>query len=412
MSDKKTEYDHDGQQSLETWRVCDSNNTKIQSIIDICKRNQFLYKFISANDAGKTGSHQSGIYLPNSSWSFYFDSPGVKGRNKDRFVTIRWEKEEIETESRFIWYGEKTRSEYRLTRFGKGFPYLKDEFIGSLIIIVKTGEEDFSGWILDSDSEIENFLARFNISHLDKGGICCPEGVVQESEKMPEDRDRLFAAFVRSLKKDFPETAGLAEITRTICAKGKQPAHPDERLVHWLDAEYQLFRLIENKMYDPFITEGNHSLEDILAFCGSVLNRRKSRAGKSLEHHLAAIFDEANITYSHGEITEEHSRPDFIFPGISRYRDPGFASDHLVFLGSKTTCKDRWRQILTEAKRIDRKHLFTLQQGISSNQLNEMEREHVTLVIPKQNINSFPEPWRPKLMTLDTFIRYIRATAG
>jgi len=411
MSDKKTEYDHDGQQTFENWRVCDSNNTKIQKIIDLCKRNQFLYKFISANDAGKTGSHQSGIYLPNSSWPFYFDSPGVRGKNKERFATIRWENEDFETASRFIWYGEKTRSEYRLTRFGKGFPYLKDEFIGSLIVLVKTGEEEFSGWILDSDNEIENFLARFNISHLDKGGICSPEKT-PGAPVISGDRNHLFAEFVRTLKAEFPETAGLADVTRKICAGEKQPGDPDGKLIHWLDAEYQLFRLIENKMYDPFIKTGNHSLEDILTFCGSVLNRRKSRAGKSLEHHLAAIFSHENIPYSHGEITEEHSRPDFIFPGISRYRDPGFDDNRLVFLGSKTTCKDRWRQILTEAKRIDRKHLFTLQQGISSNQLNEMEREHVTLVIPKQNLTSFPELWRPKLMTLDTFIRYVRTTAG
>lgn len=412
MPDKKTEYDHEGQQTFENWRVCDSNNTNLQNIIDLCKKNQFLYKFISANDAGSTGSHQSGIYLPNSSWPFYFDSPGKKGKNKDRFVTIRWEAEDFETDNRFIWYGEKTRSEYRLTRFGRGFPYLKDEFIGSLIVIVKTGEEEFSGWILDSDNEIENFLARFNISHLDKGGICNPEEKTVESGLKLQARDSLFAELVRSLKTTFPDTVELAGITRSICAREKLSEISDERLTHWLDAEYQLFRLIENKMYDPFIQTGNHSLEEILAFSGSVLNRRKSRAGKSLEHHLAAIFDEQNLIYSHGEITEGHSRPDFIFPGISRYRDPKFAEKHLVFLGSKTTCKDRWRQILTEAKRIDRKHLFTLQQGISSNQLGEMERENVTLVIPRQNLNSFPEPWRPKLMTLGSFIQYVRMTTG
>jgi hypothetical protein len=30
-------------------------------------------------------------------------------------------------------------------------------------------------------------------------------------------------------------------------------------------------------------------------------------------------------------------------------------------LGAKTTCKDRWRQVLTEAIKIPHKHLFTLE---------------------------------------------------
>ncbi len=410
MSENKFYYNHDGQQTIENWSVCDSNNTKIQTIVDQCKKNQFLYKFISANDAGSTGSHQSGIYLPNSSWPFYFDSPGVKGKNKEKFVTILWEAEDIETKNRFIWYGEKTRREYRLTRFGRGFPYLKDQFIGSLIVIVKIDNEEFRGWILDSDNEIENFLARFNISHLDRGGICSPDEEKAESEVKTYDREQCFTDYIQSLENDFPDTTRLAEVARTICAMEKQPQSVDEKLIHWLDAEYQLFRMIENKLYDPFIKTGNHTLEEILAFSGSVLNRRKSRAGKSLEHHLAAIFDEQNLSYSHGEITEGHSRPDFIFPGISHYRDIGFAKDRLVFLGSKTTCKDRWRQILTEAKRVERKYLFTLQQGISSNQLDEMEREKVTLVIPQQNMNSFPESRRPRLMTLNSFIQLVRKT--
>jgi hypothetical protein len=410
MTGKKFEYDYDNQQSFDKWQVNDSNITPLQKIVDLCKKNQFLYKFISANDAGSTGSHQSGIYLPNSSWPFYFDAPGIKGKTKDRLVTIRWEADDIETESRFIWYGEKTRKEYRLTRFGKGFPYLKDDFIGALIILVKSGENEFSGWVLDSDNDIENFLARFNISHLDKGGIRNLDKKDSNSEIPQTNRNEILSAFVQSLNTEFPDTTVLSKITREICASERLSHTPDDQLTQWLEAEYQLFRLIENKMYQPFIKTGNHSLEEIIEFAGSVLNRRKSRAGKSLEHHLAAIFDEQKIPYSHGAITEGHSRPDFIFPGISRYHDTHFTQDRLVFLGSKTTCKDRWRQILTEAKRIEKKHLFTLQQGISSNQLGEMERENVTLVIPRQNLNSFPEMWRPKLMTLGSFIQYVKTT--
>jgi type II restriction enzyme len=412
MSDEKFEYDHTGQQTFDKLIVSDSNESKLQNILDLCEKNPFLYKFISANDAGSTGSHQSGIYLPNSSWPFYFDSEGVKGKTKDRFVTINWETEGIETKNRFIWYGEKTRQEYRLTRFGKGFPYLKDEYIGSLMILVKTGENDISGWVLDRDDDVENFLSKFNISHLDKGNIRIPQKEGTDLAENPFNQNLLVEDFIRNLKGVPPKGAAMSEIARRICAASKRSMDTDEKLINWVTTEYQIYRLVENSIHQPFITAGTHTLDEILEFSLSVLNSRKSRAGKSLEYHLAAIFDEQRIPYSHGEISEGHSRPDFIFPGISQYHDNRFSLDHLVFLGSKTTCKDRWRQILTEAKRINRKHLFTLQQGISSNQLGEMERENVTLVVPKMNLNSFPELWRPKLMTLGSFVQYVRVTTG
>ena len=52
-------------------------------------------------------------------------------------------------------------------------------------------------------------------------------------------------------------------------------------------------------------------------------------------------------------------------------------------LAAKTTCKDRWRQILNEAARIDVKHLLTVQEGVSSPQFREMKEEGVRLVVPK-----------------------------
>ena len=115
----------------------------------------------------------------------------------------------------------------------------------------------------------------------------------------------------------------------------------------------------------------------LIDFANSILNRRKSRAGKSLEHHLATIFSANRLHYEQQIVTEGNKRPDFIFPSGKAYHDIVFPTKDLVFLGAKTTCKDRWRQILNEANRIKDKYLFTLQQGISKNQLSEMKSEHV-----------------------------------
>ena len=122
-----------------------------------------------------------------------------------------------------------------------------------------------------------------------------------------------------------------------------------------------------------------------------VLNRRKSRAGKSLEHHLSSLFTGNCITFTPQAVTEGNKKPDFIFPSVESYHDASFPVDKLASLAAKTTCKDRWRQVLEEADRIDRKHLITLEGAISENQTDEMISRHLQLVIPKEIHETFSE---------------------
>ena len=139
----------------------------------------------------------------------------------------------------------------------------------------------------------------------------------------------------------------------------------------------------------------------------TILNRRKSRAGKSLEHHLEEVFNIFKLIFQTLAITENNKKPDFIFPNIESYKNPRFNEKKLVLLASKTTCKDRWRQILNEADRIRTKHLFTLQQGISKNQLTEMKACGVQLVVPKAYLSSFPAEHRADILTLEQFVSYV-----
>jgi len=72
-------------------------------------------KFVSANDAGETGGHQAGIYVPKRAISLIFDEPGKKGENKESTGFVKWY-DGLEVEARFIYYGKGTRNEYRITR--------------------------------------------------------------------------------------------------------------------------------------------------------------------------------------------------------------------------------------------------------------------------------------------------------
>lgn len=366
-------------------------------------------KYITANDVGATGGHQAGFHIHKNSWKLFFDSPGVKGRNKDKYITIKWQ-DDFETESRFIYYGVGTRNEYRLTRFGRGFPYLTDDNIGDLLVIARIGEEYYEAYVLQSDEEIEEFLTAINISPTEVNGI-----IPKQDEQTAENKLlQCFQSFIDTLKVSFPPTVEIATRAR-FCYNGAYgitskiiQKNPDKEILCWLDTEFQLFKTLENNRYSERIKKPFTSVEELVEIANTILNRRKSRAGKSLEHHLAEVFSIFDLTFTEQAVTEGNKKPDFLFPNVNAYSDLKFDDKKLTVLAAKTTCKDRWRQVLNEADRIKTKHLFTLQQGISKNQLKEMYKYNVCLVVPKPYLTSFPPEFRDQILTLNTFVNEVK----
>jgi len=132
-------------------------NQDISDIIQRLKVSKIIFlKLIKANDVGATGGHQAGFHLPKNSWKLFFNSPGTKGYNKDKYITINWG-ENISTESRAIYYGRGTRNEYRLTRFGQNFPHLKENNIDDLLIIIRNYNDTYDGFVIYKEN-IQIFL--------------------------------------------------------------------------------------------------------------------------------------------------------------------------------------------------------------------------------------------------------------
>jgi hypothetical protein len=76
-------------------------------------------------------------------------------------------------------------------------------------------------------------------------------------------------------------------------------------------------------------------------------------------------------------------------------------------LGVKTTCKDRWRQVLAEADRVKHKHLLTLEAAISSNQTDEMQAKNLQLVLPQRLHESYSDSQRAWLMNVSSFVTLV-----
>lgn len=383
-----------------------------QAIKSVLNSERGFCKFLSANDTGATGGHQSGILISKSAVEMMFSRQELEQEGiPKRTVKIRWQ-DDFETESSFTYY--ESKNELRITRFGRGFPFLKPEQTGALFVFTKQSDIDYSGYFLETDEEIEEFLDTFGISPTETNSLIDIQKVSAETQEKLAIQE-----FINSLDVDFPASDVMSAAARVIEEKAYDHVeyirlNPDEKIISWTNMEYTLFRALEYARYGEIITKGFQSVDEFVRVANVVLNRRKSRAGKSLEHHLAAIFDGNCIEYSSQAVTEGNKKPDFLFPSKEAYHDYAFSTDYIVSLAAKTTCKDRWRQVLNEADRLrDKpKYLCTLQQGISGAQMDEMQAENVILVVPKPYIVTYPKDRRDRIWTLARFVQYVKMIEG
>lgn len=207
----------------------------------------------------------------------------------------------------------------------------------------------------------------------------------------------------------FPTTRLFSAWARSTVPEVTAQDDPDTALLTWMEREEILFRTLEKHLLAERLSQGfNEDTEGFLQFALSVLNRRKSRVGLALENHLEVVFTQNDIFYDRAALTEGKSKPDFLFPSGKHYRDEHFDPGLLTMLGVKSTCKDRWRQVLAEAKRVEAKHLLTLEAAISKDQTREMRQHHLQLVIPRKLQETYAPDQLPDLINLETFIRLVR----
>ena len=385
------------------------SNYALQAINAAMQGRKTFCKFLSANDTGLTGGHQAGIYISKPAVPILFDEMGTKGQNKEKWVKIKW-CQDFETTTRFIYYGQGSRNEYRITNFGRGFPFLHPEYTGALFVLVQMADEEYEGYVLNTEDEIDQFLDSFGLTPAETNKLIDIHNIAPEAhEKQEIDR------FIAGLQVDFPSSEEMSAAARFIQDTVYDHVeyirtNPDRKLLDWTDSEYRLFRALEFARYGEMITHGFDSVETFVSVANQVLNRRKSRAGKSLEHHLSALFDGNGLAYQAQAVTEGNKKPDFLFPSQAAYHDRSYPTEKLISLAAKTTCKDRWRQVINEANRLrdQSKFLCTLQQGISAAQMDEMQEEQVILVVPKPYIATYPKDKQDRIWTIGKFIDYVK----
>ncbi|HFD86044.1 MAG TPA: restriction endonuclease [Gammaproteobacteria bacterium] len=353
-------------------------------------------------------------------------------RHPVRMIWLGGENEVFSEDSWITWYDSRKNqpraAEFRLF-------YASDSAVmdlaseGNLFIIAKRPDGSLMIIVTPADSTIESqLLWLFGVpvqvgtsfeyrifdrqdSEVDLASRFILEELGIEIEDPDSDAlDRLLEKFSGS----FPGTAKFSLLARESLPDADPVSSPDATLLAWVEREEKLFRRLEKRIISERLQQGfsgsdgiDVDVDGFISFSLSVLNRRKSRAGYSFEHHFEAILKAGSINYSRQAITENKSKPDFLFPGITEYNDRNYPSGNLTMLGLKSSCKERWAQVLQEADRIPEKHLLTLEPGISESQTTRMAASKLQLVLPEGIHDSYSASQQKWLMSVEDFLRLV-----
>lgn len=396
-------------------------------------------KRLAANDTLESGGNQAGPYMPKELIFELFPSVNrVEIKNPDVWFELYIDSHPDAQRVRAVWYNNKfhggTRNESRLTNFGgQKSPLLDPDSTGSLAVFAFKLPESEAGdveechvWLCGGEGVEADIVE-------DRIGPVEPRQYVIWKPGVSEPYTDLFTASAKKPLKascwlavpDIPTAwlvsfpTGREIIEKTIQLRKGDGSSVDVRLLSRRKCEFEVFQSVEQATWMPRITSGFNDIESFLGLANTILQSRKSRAGNSLEYHTDAILTEEGFVkgshYEHNKKIEGGKKPDFLFPSVSAYEDMSFTAGNLRMLAAKTTCKDRWRQILNEADRIPVKHLLTLQEGVSENQFREMTDAGVKLIVPAGLHDAYPDSVKSDLMTLEEFLgdlRIVLAKAG
>lgn len=322
------------------------------------------------------------------------------------------------------WYDARerhpTRSEHRLYFPSTSVSECAAE--GDLLVIGRRPDGSVLVVIAESESTIANQVRwLFGATDLTHPGYSVREELETEQDRIAfasriiletigvtvdAPPDTHLDDMLRRFAGTFPTTREFSTYARSTVRDADFNDDPDAALIAWMEREEILFRTLERHLIADRLAKGfSDDVDGFISFSLSVQNRRKSRVGYALENHLEQLFTSRGVLFARTPVTENKAKPDFLFPGAAQYHDSRFDPVNLTMLGVKSSCKDRWRQVLSEADRIAEKHLLTLETAISGNQTDEMRAKQLRLVVPRSLHVTYTASQQAWLMDVGSFTR-------
>lgn len=299
-------------------------------------------KRLSAVEADRTRSNQH-EYQATSRMLAFMGRPSEKTRINARFLYLSDEDTEpLVSQAYLTLYdsrkGKPNRSpEYRL--YFPTTPVSEKASTDDLLVIAKMRSRDILVLIAASESSYCNQIQwLFGLSGFESPGFVINTSLESEGNRialtsgliletigvvMVPATDSHLDIMLEKFGGTFPETRVFSDFARSVAATEHiDPAtEMDALLMAWMEQEETLFRILEHKLVSDRLAmgfdlenENGPDVNEFISFSLSVQNRRKSRVGLALANHLEHLFHKRGLQFDRGKVTENRSKPDFIFP--------------------------------------------------------------------------------------------------
>lgn len=393
---------------------------KIQSLAQ--ESDTLLIKKLSRNDtswASDSGKHQAGFYIPRPIREAGF-FPELRADNPDKphifnaEVAALWPQTGETTLSSMRHYSNKG-PETHFTRLPKAL--FRNLTPASLLVagrfIHPAAGCDFWIMTLDSAGEEAELLETLLDLPVDFHHQLFPSSSIGKSTQAPHDEleeliDRFRVAIrngtLGNLVAEYstiPDSSSIAEQARrqwlqknglTAFDPWEIKAPGDAIMEISRELEYQLYRRHELRRRASELLSIICGTDDIAA---SVLRhypqidavflsasqQRKTRAGRSFEHHIAAALTAGRVRFVEQAVTGGR-RPDFVMPDVEHLNNRKRAKEDALVLAAKTTLRERWKQVSSEQLNCD-VFLATVDDRVASTSIKEMAEENIKLVVPE-----------------------------
>lgn len=400
----------------------------IKQLVDRC--NVVAVKKLSRNDRswaeaglrrenGDKKSNQGGPYIPFEIRQENF-FPGLVARDDaphilEAFVETCWLRTGEIRESRLVNYSNKGK-ECHLTRVPK------DEFSGigpaSFLVIGKTeegGRASYSCLVVDSaeDDTCVFLETLFDIGPVFEAKLFAgfPVGTLRDDDGLASailnaiatgSISSLFASY------DIPKPIVLAAEAQAAYLskydlKNLNPfdlSYPGDSLMEISrDIELGIYTKHHTRHYATKLAgllapdSPNPSVADVIGTLArnfgaiykevmlSAVQRMKVRAGASFEHHVRRMLSDGSLPFDEQK-PSGNQRPDFILPSLSRLHLSTRLRDEALILSLKTTLRERWKQVVKEARNCD-VFLATVDDKVAADAIADMRDDGIYLVVPE-----------------------------
>ena len=386
----------------------------------IAKSSRILIKKLARNDYawadGAEHGHQNGVYIPREIREAGFfpaldNTNAAKAHIFDALFQTFWPATGEAKTSRLTHYSNKG-TEMHFTRVPRNeFSSLTPaSWLLGGILEVPVSQANYWFMVIDSESEeaelLESMFALESDFHFDLFDPAdLPGARPDETKQLIEElasalRNGTLNQFITlasrmPASRDFASQAQdvwLAEGNRESINPWSIPNPGDAIMRISRDIEYSLYKKAEVRFRAAQVLRTISTGTDLVnavvrgfpeldATFLSAAQTRKSRAGRSFEHHVARLFRDGKVRYEEQVILGSR-RPDFVLPDMVTLKSTTRHFKDAMIVSLKTTLRERWKQLSLE--RINGEiFLATVDDRVTAEAISDMADNGIHLMVPE-----------------------------